>query len=193
MIEGDLLRVVLIDDGPEHASLVARDLERELAGVDVRQVADADGFSTALASGLFDVVVTESRLGWTDGLSVMRAVKAVRPDCPVIMFADEESDDVAISAIWTGLDDYVLKTPHQPWRLARAVRSAIASTRERATRQRIEEALRESEARARAILDAATDGIVMIDESGCIESITRPASASSTTSRESWSGGTCGC
>ena len=128
-------------------------------------------FSRELDSGQFDAVVTESRPARTDGLSILRAVKARRADCPVIMVTASEADDLAVAAVWTGLEDFVVSTPRQPRRLATAVRSAVESTRERATQRWIQETIRQSDPGARALLDAAPEGIVSIDESGRIETI----------------------
>ena len=168
---GGPLRVVLVDDDPGEAALIVQDLESELRPVDVRRITDSIAFATELEAGSFDAVVTESRLAWTDGLSILRAVKARHADCPVIMVTASDADDLAVAAMWTGLDDYVVLTPSQPRRIATAVRSAVESTRERVTQRWIQDALRQSDSGARALLDAAPEGIVTIDERGRIESI----------------------
>jgi PAS domain S-box-containing protein len=168
---GGPLRVVLVDDDPGEAARIVRDLESELRPIDVRQIADGGTLASVLEGGLFDAVVTESRLGWTDGLAVLRAVKARRSSCPVIMVTASEADELAVAGIWSGLDDVVVLTHRQPRRLATAVRSAVESTRERATHQWIDDALRQSQPDARALLDAVPEGIVTIDERGRIETV----------------------
>jgi PAS domain S-box-containing protein len=168
---GGPLRVVLVDDDPGEAARIVRDLESELRPVDVQQIADGGTLDSVLEAGLFDAVVTESRLGWTDGLAVLRAVKDRHATCPVIMVTASETDELAVAGIWSGLDEVVVLTPRQPRRLATAVRSAVESMQERATQQWIDDALRQSEPGARALLDAVPEGIVTIDERGCIETI----------------------
>src|SRR3954452_23160241 len=125
---GAPLRVVLVDDNPGEAALIVRDLESELRPVDVRQISDSMSFDRVLECGHFDAVVTESRLSWTDGLAVFRAVKARRSSCPVIWVSPSESADLAVTGIWSGLDDVVVLTPRQPRRLASAIRSAVENT-----------------------------------------------------------------
>ncbi|GIX47811.1 MAG: hybrid sensor histidine kinase/response regulator [Candidatus Tectimicrobiota bacterium] len=128
------LHVLLVDDNPDDRLLVARELQREFAELQVTQVFQAEDFAQALARGGIDLVITDYQLRWSDGLAVLRAVKARWPDCPVIMFTATGSEEVAVAAMKAGLDDYVLKSPKHYVRLPAAVRAALerAATRRRA-------------------------------------------------------------
>jgi FixJ family two-component response regulator len=64
-------------------------------------------------------------------LSVVREVKARYPNCPVIMFTATGNQQVAVDAMKSGLDDYVLKSPKHYVRLAAAVRTVLERTENR--------------------------------------------------------------
>jgi len=136
------LRILLIDDNPDDRMLTIRELRREFLDLQVEQVIEAKRFARALERGDFDLVITDYQLRWTDGLAVLRAVKARWPDCPVIMFTATGSEEIAVEAMKNGLEDYVLKSPKHFVRLPAAVRSALERAEDIAARKRAEEELR---------------------------------------------------
>lgn len=165
------LAVLLVDDNPDDRALVRRELEREFPGVEVTEARDAGELEGSLEAGAFDVVITDYRLNWTDGLEVLRRVKERWPDIPVIMFTGTGGEEVAVEAMKYGLDDYVIKTPAHYRRLPAAVASALERGRGRAAVREHEEAvaaLAESEARFRALFESAQVGICITDRTGRI-------------------------
>ena len=103
----------------------------------IRQITEDQAFADALESGNFDLVITDSHLRWTDGLSVLRAVKARYSDVPVIIFTGTGNEELAVEAMQAGLDDYIRKTTQFAARLRTAVRSTLkrAESRRRTVRQ----------------------------------------------------------
>jgi len=138
----DPLRILLVDDNPDDRVLVMRELQREFPNVQAEQIIEAKGFAQALGRGDFDLVITDYQLRWTDGLVVLRAVKARWPDSPVIMFTATGGEEIAVEAMKSGLEDYVLKSPKHFVRLPAAARSALERAEEIAARKRAEEGLR---------------------------------------------------
>ncbi|WP_193199482.1 response regulator [Nostoc sp. MG11] len=120
-----MLRILLIDDNPNDRLLAIRQLEREFIDLQVEQVAMAEELAQALERGQFNLVVTDYQLRWSNGLEVLRAIKARYPDCPVIMFTNSGTQEIAVEAMKSGLDDYVVKSPQHQVRLSAAVRSAL--------------------------------------------------------------------
>src|SRR5438128_63706 len=120
----DEIRVLLVDDNPEDRVLVIRELRRDFANLQINQVTDAKHFARALESGKGDLVITDYRLRWSDGLAVLRAIKGCWPECPVIMFTGTGSEEVAVEAMKAGLDDYVLKAAAHYSSLPGAVKRA---------------------------------------------------------------------
>ncbi|MFN6469585.1 MAG: response regulator [Nostoc sp. SerVER01] len=126
-----MLRILLIDDNPNDRLLAIRQLEREFSDLQVEQVATPEDFAQALQRGQFDLVVTDYQLRWSNGIEVLDAIKASYPNCPVIMFTNSGTQEIAVEAMKSGLDDYVIKSPQHQVRLTAAVRSAIERTETR--------------------------------------------------------------
>src|SRR2546430_16743320 len=79
-----------------------RELGLEYLDLHVRQITEEQAFADALQGGKFDLVITDSHLRWTDGLSVLRAVKARHPGVPVIMFTGTGNEELAVEAMQAG-------------------------------------------------------------------------------------------
>ncbi len=155
------LHILLIDDNPDDRTLVIRELRREFSNLQVEQIPDAKGFAQVLERGDFDLVVTDYQLCWSDGLAVLRAVKARWPDCPVIMFTGTGSEEIAVEAMKAGLDDYVLKSPKHFIRLPAAVLSALEKAQQ-------DQARKEAEARYRSLFERVPIGLYRISPAGQI-------------------------
>jgi CheY-like chemotaxis protein len=103
------ISALIIDDNPDDRVLVKRQLEQDFRLLHTFEVIDMPALYTALERGQFDVAVTDYELKWSNGLFVSRAIKARYPDCPVVMFTNSGDEEVAVSALKQGVDDYVLK------------------------------------------------------------------------------------
>jgi PAS domain S-box-containing protein len=153
------LRILLIDDNPDDRTLVARELRREFPDLAIEQVAEAEGFNRVLEEEDFTLVITDYQLRWTDGLTVLRTIKARWPDCPVVMFTATGSEEVAVEAMKAGLNDYVLKSPRHFSRLSTAVRLALEQAQQR-------QALKQAEVRYRSLFDGVPVGLYQATPGG---------------------------
>ncbi|OUL23431.1 hybrid sensor histidine kinase/response regulator [Nostoc sp. RF31YmG] len=119
------LRILVIDDNPGDRALVIRQLRRELTQLQAQEIRDAAELSNAIAIDNFDLAITDYQLLWSNGLEVLRTIKQHYPSCPVIMFTNTGSEEIAVEAMKSGLDDYVLKQPNRYTRLATTVRVVL--------------------------------------------------------------------
>lgn len=126
-----MLRVLLIDDNLDDRLLVVRQLNQEFEDIQIEQIIDQNSFDQALAANCFDIAITDYYLIWTTGLEVLKQLKAVCPDCPVIMFTNTATQENAVEAMKAGLDDYIVKSPRHYIRLASAVKLALQRTEDR--------------------------------------------------------------
>src|SRR5438046_8039708 len=134
----DFLNILIIDDNPDDRALVMRELGREFPNAHFAPVTDGRSLSQALQSGACDLVTTDYQLRWSDGITVLLAVKVRWPECPVIMFTGSGNEEIAVQAMKAGLDDYVLKSPRHFARLASAVHMALARANQRKARHEAE-------------------------------------------------------
>jgi DNA-binding NtrC family response regulator len=133
-----MLHILLIDDEPQDRVLVRRKLEREFSALQITEIVKAEELSQALETVDFGLTITDYQLRWTDGLAVVRSLKARYPDRPVIMFTNSGSEEIAVEAMKAGVDDYVLKSPTHFTRLVTAVHLALERVEERRRACRLE-------------------------------------------------------
>jgi len=156
-----MLRILLIDDNPHDRILAIRSLEREFPSLQVKEIAKLEELDQVLETDKFDLTITDYQLRWSDGLAVLRTIKARYPECPVIMFTNSGTQEIAVEAMKSGLDDYVIKSPKHYIRLAAAVRSAW----EKAEIHRKATSL---ENRLQSLLNQLNVGVFRLTESGSL-------------------------
>src|SRR5437879_11572573 len=125
------LSILLVDDNPDDRALVIRELSREFPDRHFCPVTDHNELLHALERGPWDLVVTDYQLNWSDGLTVLMAVKNRWPGCPVIMFTGSGNEEIAVQAMKAGSDDYVLNSPRHCARLSAAATLALDPPRQR--------------------------------------------------------------
>jgi diguanylate cyclase (GGDEF)-like protein/PAS domain S-box-containing protein len=126
-----MIRILLIDNSPDDLALAERELRRYFNHLEVSKAADEENFNQVLHQESFDAVVTDYQLRWSNGIRILETVKRKHPNCPVIMFTNSGNQEVAVEAMKSGLDDYVLKAPRRYSRLPTAIKLAIDRARER--------------------------------------------------------------
>ena len=78
----------------------------------------------------FDVVVTDIRMQNVDGLEVLRAVKKINPNTPVVMISAYASPETAVEAMREGAYDYFPK-PFDTERFTEVIRDILVSQKSR--------------------------------------------------------------
>jgi DNA-binding NtrC family response regulator len=108
-------RVLVVDDEFEMAAMVADELgDRGYGAVALRYGREA---LTRLKNEPFDALITDLRMPEVDGLSLLRASRALDPSRPVIVMTGHMAIGTALEAVNQGAFHYVIK----PFNLAHLV------------------------------------------------------------------------
>ncbi len=128
----ELNGVLLLDDRAEDRLPVIEALAEALPELPVRCLSSAKELSRILEEERCHLVVLESRFGGTDGLDLVRAIRERSTQCPVIMFTASGGEEMAVEAMKTGVDDYIIKSPANIPRLVKSIQAAIERYRREA-------------------------------------------------------------
>ncbi len=101
------MRVLLIEDDPKAAKLLAKGLREEGFVVDVAATGE-DGEDRAVIDE-FDAIVLDWLLPGKDGLAVCRALRARDVSTPILMLTARDTVADRVSGLSTGADDYLTK------------------------------------------------------------------------------------
>jgi two-component system CheB/CheR fusion protein len=143
------LRLLHLEDSALDAELVADRLTEGGFDCAVTRAQTRADYEAALDGGSFDLILADFSLPSFDGISALRLAHERCPNVPFLFFSGAMGEEVAIETLKSGATDYVLKQRLE--RLVPAVHRALREARERAERERLEEALRQ---RAEALAEA---------------------------------------
>jgi two-component system cell cycle sensor histidine kinase/response regulator CckA len=158
---GRPLRALLVEDSEDDAALVVRQLERGGFAVVTRRVESADEMEAALAEQ-WDVVLSDFSMPSFTGLEAFRMLRHHDPHVPFILISGTVGEDVAVSAMKAGIQDYLMKDSLE--RLVPAVERELVEAEGRRAGLRAARALRESEERYRTLIETSPDAILLLDE-----------------------------
>ena len=101
------MRVLLVEDEPTAARVLAAGLREHTYAVDV--AADGDTAVVHAATNDYDAVVLDVMLPGRDGFAVCRAIRETGCAVPILMVTARDAVDARIEGLDAGADDYLVK------------------------------------------------------------------------------------
>jgi signal transduction histidine kinase/DNA-binding response OmpR family regulator len=120
-----LIRVLLVEDDPDQAFLVARTLRRQDAPFDVTVVGDGAACLAALAAQPYSIVLLDYSLPRESGLQVLAEIRRRDVSVPIVMVTAQGDERIAVEAMQTGAVDYLAKTPAYLTTLPTVIRKVL--------------------------------------------------------------------
>lgn len=156
------LRVMIIEDSPDDALLMLREVEHAGYTAQAQRVQTAEELRDALAHGTWDVVLADHSLPHFSAPDALAILRESGLDVPFIVVSGSIGEEMAVRLMRDGAADYVMKD-HMT-RLGPVVERELHEADERKRKRDVEQALAESEKRYRTFIDATTDLAFLKDE-----------------------------
>lgn len=115
-------KLLVIDDEPAIREGVRRILESE--SFQVETFANGHAALERIKQEPFDLVVTDLKMPGISGMEVLKAIKEIQPDLPVIFITGYSSVDSAVEVMKLGAVDYIAK-PFTPEEMLSTIRLAL--------------------------------------------------------------------
>ena len=161
------LRILLIEDNPGDADLIREmlpsDDQSEFRVHCVSRLSDA---VSHLHKQKTDLALLDLNLPDCQGLDTIRRTRKAAPEMPIVVLTGNQDEGVGIAAVQGGAQDFLIKGQTHRSQLSRVIRYAVH-------RHSAKEKMRESERFLRSTLDALSDHIAIIDESGEILAVNK--------------------
>ena len=106
-MNGEQLRVLVIDDEKFHAEAVAESLER--VGYECAVATSGAQGARKIEEEEFDVILTDLRMEDMDGLAILRKARGVLPGAEVVVITGHGDVKTAVEAIKQGAANYLTK------------------------------------------------------------------------------------
>jgi PAS domain S-box-containing protein len=170
------LSILLLEDSAFDAELLRATLEGPYPDARFTWVKDEDGFTRALASQRFDLILSDYQLPGFGGGEALDHARAVAPLTPFVFVSGVIGEENTVELLKRGATDYVMKG-----RLARlpiVMERALREVAQREAQQRAQAQLREADALYARVVDSLQDyAVILLDRDGLIRDWNRAASS----------------
>lgn len=103
------LRLLLVEDSEDDAFFLLRALKKGGIEPCYKMVASESAMESALMEETWDIVITDHNLPGFTSFRVLELARKLAPDLPVIIVSGLIGEDVAVSAMKAGAQDYIMK------------------------------------------------------------------------------------
>jgi PAS domain S-box-containing protein len=166
------IKVLLVEDNDTDALLVVRQLKKEGFDVDHVQVKTREEMEAALNRQDWSLVISDYSLPGFGGNDALDLFKARCLDIPFILVSGTVGEDIAVSIMKGGANDYLMKTHLH--RLGPAVKREMEETQLRRDKKRIESVLSKTEKRFQRLIQDVHDIVWMGSADGTQFHIVNP-------------------
>jgi CheY-like chemotaxis protein len=120
------MRILVVDDGPELPKAI-RLMLTVSGGYKIDIAAEGESALTQFDAGQYDVVITDYKMPWMDGLQLAAAIKERSPRQPVILIT-AYTESLA-EQDWQSRVDFLLQKPFSLEELHRALARVLENSR----------------------------------------------------------------
>ncbi|HEY8720343.1 sensor histidine kinase [Pengzhenrongella sp.] len=172
------MKILLLEDSPNDAELIEREIHRAGFIPRVLRVETKDGFASALQDFSPDLVLSDNTLNAVDAfappfdaLAALSLTRQTSSDVGFIVVSGTVGEERAVELLRSGATDYVLK--HRLDRLGPVIRRALAEAEQRRLSAQIEESARAANERFRSAFENAPSGMAVISLAGRFVQVNR--------------------
>lgn len=119
-----MAKILIVDDDPRLQTLMQHLLASK--GHDCSVAENGEDALKSAKEHAFDLVITDLRMRTMNGMELLKELKSLHPDVPVIMVTAYASDDTTFEAVKLGVFDY-LEKPFRIADLVKVVNRALAA------------------------------------------------------------------
>ena len=134
------LRLLMIEDNPDDEALVLRAIRKGGFNVEHVRVDNREDLLTVLKNRDWDIVLSDYQMPEFNGLAALKIVKQRNKDLPFIVVSGTIGEEVAVEAMRSGAQDYLMKD--NLTRLVPAIRRELADADERRALREAQQTLR---------------------------------------------------
>lgn len=126
-----LVSALVVDDSPIDQRRLKSLCDKADLALDFDEANSLSEMRQALRTKMYDIIFIDYRLEDGDGLSALNAIKSDQKNqgAATIMIAGVAQTTIAVTALKSGCDDYILKDALDPHWLKRAVTNALEKSR----------------------------------------------------------------
>jgi two-component system copper resistance phosphate regulon response regulator CusR len=164
------MRILLVEDEPEAARMIAKGLREQAYAVDV--VADGEAACSRAVAGDYDLIVLDVLLPLKSGLEVCREIRRENSSIPILMLTARDAIDARIAGLDAGADDYLTK-PFDFGELLARLRALVRRGARPLLPERLQVADLELDTRARRVLKGGREVPLTAREYALLEYLAR--------------------
>jgi two-component system cell cycle sensor histidine kinase/response regulator CckA len=138
---GSPLRVLFVEDSPDHTVPVTRELRRAGYEVEFERLATDEAMRGALSHRNWDLIISEYRLAQLDAISALRILRESGRDIPLLVVAAAEDEASILEVMKAGANDFLTKDNLK--RLIPVVERELHQVVSRREQRRLEDQLRQ--------------------------------------------------
>ncbi len=169
-LDSTTCRVLLVAELATEARQIEKEIRKVLEAVSFQQVNTPQKFLAALETFSPTLIISEDRLSVFDAMTALKLARQHIPGVPLIVLGrpvDPETADESVTFVQAGAWDYVNKA--YILGLGAAVLNVLGRQKERAAHQETITALKESQERARMIVENTSSLVGVLDQEGVYE------------------------
>lgn len=151
MKHAESLKILFVEDNPADAEIARREIKKEKIDFSFRVVDTEDEFRKALNQFEPDLIISDYSMPSFDGMSALQITRSFSRHIPFIILTGSITEEVAVTCMKAGADDYVIKEKIK--RLPFAVNEVVDKLRVLKEKESAENRLRRSEERFRELAE----------------------------------------
>jgi len=162
-----LIKILMLEDNPSDAALILRELRKAWQKVSYQRVYSGIDMKKLLFAEDWDLIISDYSMPQFTGVDGLEILKESGLDLPFIMVSGTMGEDVAVSVMKSGAQDYILKDKLH--RLVPAIERELFEKNLRLEHIITSKALDESEAISQAVIEGSPIGISVRDRNGTLK------------------------